>query len=122
IPRLCQDGSNRQPKFILPSAADRLKAGQPVTGLSLVSALWCRYCAGASDSGRQIPPNDESAARLKEAALKARGEPKAFLALSDIFGDTGASPVFSDSFSRNLRALWERGTRQTLTDYLAGAL
>jgi len=35
IRRLCLDGSNRQPKFILPSAADRLKAGQGVAGLAL---------------------------------------------------------------------------------------
>ena len=40
ITRLCLDGSNRQPKFILPSAADRLKQGKSVTGLALVSALW----------------------------------------------------------------------------------
>src|SRR5690606_34987554 len=37
VTRLCLDGSNRQPKFILPSVADRLQAGAPVTGLALVS-------------------------------------------------------------------------------------
>jgi len=122
IPRLCQDGSNRQPKFILPSAADRMKAGESVTGLSLVSALWCRYCTGVSDSGRAIPPNDAGAARLKEAALRAQDDPAAFLALGDIFGETGASPVFAAAFGRNLAALRDGGTRQTLTDYLAGRL
>ena len=35
IRRLCLDGSNRQPKFILPTIADRLKAGKSVTGLAL---------------------------------------------------------------------------------------
>ena len=51
--RLCLDGSNRQPKFILP--ADRRPARRPaegVTGLALDSALWCRYCFGATDSGK----------------------------------------------------------------------
>ena len=33
IPRLCFDGSNRQPKFILPTVADRLKAGGSFRGL-----------------------------------------------------------------------------------------
>ena len=122
IARLCQDGSNRQPKFILPSAADRLKAGQGVQGLSLVSALWCRYCTGVSDSGRKIAPNDANAPRLKEAALRARKDPNAFLALSDIFGDTGASPVFAKAFARNLASVWEKGARETLQDYLAGKL
>ena len=36
ISRLCFDGSNRQPKFILPAARDRLKAGAGVNGLALV--------------------------------------------------------------------------------------
>ena len=120
--RLCQDGSNRQPKFILPSAADRLKAGGSVTGLSLVSALWCRYCAGTSDAGRAIPPNDPNAARLKEAALRAKNDPAAFLALSDIFGDTGTAPAFAEAFARNLRTVWRLGARETLSHYLAGAL
>src|SRR5690606_3478082 len=41
IPRLCLDGSNRQPKFILPTIEARLAAGQPVNGLALEVALWC---------------------------------------------------------------------------------
>ncbi|MDP1577493.1 MAG: mannitol dehydrogenase family protein, partial [Cypionkella sp.] len=47
--RLCLDGSNRQPKFIVPPLRDRLAAGQSCDGLALVSALWCRYCTGTSD-------------------------------------------------------------------------
>ena len=52
IQRLCFDGSNRQPKFILPTAADRLKSGASIKGLALVSALWCRYCYGETESGK----------------------------------------------------------------------
>lgn len=119
VARLALDGSNRQPKFILPSTADRLKAGRSVTGLALVSALWCRYCAGTSDSGREIEPNDASHARLKEAALAARQDPDAFLALGDIFGEVGRSPVFREAFAGHLASLWENGTQETLRRYLA---
>lgn len=122
VARLCLDGSNRQPKFILPSTADRLAAGKDVAGLALVSAFWCRYCAGTSDSGRTIPPNDANAARLKEAALKAKHEPGAFLALSDIFGEVGRSAVFRRAFSRMLETVWRDGARTTLTKYLSGAI
>ena len=52
--RLAFDGSSRQPKFILPPARDQLAAGRSVAGLALVSALWCRHCAGTSDSGEVI--------------------------------------------------------------------
>ncbi|SOC41770.1 mannitol 2-dehydrogenase [Rhizobium subbaraonis] len=118
IPRLAQDGSNRQPKFILPSTADRLRRGEDVVGLSLVSALWCRYFAGTSDSGKPIAFNDASAARLQAAALKAKDDPAAFLALSDIFGEVAASELFRRRFAHALQTLWDRGTRATLRLYL----
>lgn len=118
IPRLAQDGSNRQPKFILPSTADRLRRGEDVVGLSLVSALWCRYFAGTSDSGKNIVFNDASADRLHAAAVKAKDDPAVFLALSDIFGDVAASELFRRRFAKALTMLWEKGTRTTLRLYL----
>lgn len=122
IPRLAQDGSNRQPKFILPSTADRLKSGSDVVGLALVSALWCRYFAGTSDSGKTIVFNDASAERLQAAAIAAKTDPGAFLALSDIFGDVAQSPLFRKRFSNALAMLWTHGTRDTLQAYLDGKL
>lgn len=122
IPRLAQDGSNRQPKFILPSTADRLRRGEDVVGLSLVSALWCRYFAGTSDSGKNIVFKDASADRLHAAAVKAKDDPAAFLALSDIFGEVAASELFRRRFAKALRTLWEKGTRATLRLYLQDRL
>ena len=122
IPRLAQDGSNRQPKFILPSTADRLRRGEDVVGLSLVSALWCRYFEGTSDSGKAIVFNDASAERLQAAAIAAKDDPSAFLALSDIFGDVAASDLFRRRFAHALKTLWEKGTRATLKLYLEDKL
>lgn len=122
IARLAQDGSNRQPKFILPSTADRLRRGEDVVGLSLVSALWCRYFAGISDGGKNIVFNDASAERLNAAALAAREDPMAFLALSDIFGDVAQSDLFRRRFAHALKTLWKKGTRATLQLYLDGKL
>ena len=119
IPRLCFDGSNRQPKFILPSAADRVKAGAPVKGLALVSALWCRYCYGESESGKPIPPNDPNWQRLQEAAKPARSDPRAFLELRHIFGALADNSAYVRAFSDALSALWARGVRSTLADYLS---
>ncbi|RCW21074.1 mannitol 2-dehydrogenase [Ciceribacter lividus] len=118
IPRLAQDGSNRQPKFILPSTADRLAKGLDVVGLALVSALWCRYFEGVSDSGKAIIFNDVNADRLQAAALAARQDPKAFLALGDIFGDVGTNPRFVLRFTGALASLREDGTAATLQKYL----
>ncbi|WP_284759493.1 mannitol dehydrogenase family protein [Agrobacterium sp. fls2-241-TYG-188a] len=122
IPRLAQDGSNRQPKFILPSTSDRLEKGDDIVGLSLVSALWCRYFAGTSDSGAQIVFNDASAERLQAAAIKAKDDPMAFLALDDIFGDVAKSDLFQKRFAHALKTLWEKGTAETLELYLQNKL
>jgi mannitol 2-dehydrogenase len=122
VARLAQDGSNRQPKFILPSTADRLAKGEDVRGLAMVSALWCRYFEGTSDSGRTITFNDASADRLQAAALKSRENPLAFLELEDIFGDVGKAAIFQQRFSQALGSLRQRGTRATLSAYLDGGL
>lgn len=122
VPRLAHDGSNRQPKFILPSVRDRLARGLPVTGLALESAFWCRCCALVDEQGAAMAPNDPNAARLKAPALAARDDPAAFLALADIYGELGRAPAFADAFARALASLWREGTRATLARYLEGRL
>ena len=119
IARLCLDGSNRQPKFILPTAMARLEAGQPVDGLALEVALWCRYCAGTDDAGKEIFLDDPSADRLRAQALRAKDEPTEYLAMRDIFGPLADSEPFRTAFSRSLRDLWRDGTAATLRRYLA---
>ncbi len=118
IPRLCQDGSNRQPKFILPSTRDRLAANQSVAGLALVSALWCRYCYGETEDGAPIDIDDVQAERLRDAARKARTSPSDFLALRDIFGDIADSLDFKSTFETMLANLWQDGIAKTLAGYV----
>ncbi|HEY4191703.1 MAG TPA: mannitol dehydrogenase family protein [Mesorhizobium sp.] len=122
VRRLCLDGSNRQPKFIIPTIADRLKAGKGVSGLALESALWCRYCFGATDSGAIIEPNDPSWGRLQATAKAAREAPAAWLGMEDIYGEVGRAPAFTEAFAHALNALWADGARATVTRYLAGTL
>jgi len=122
ITRLCLDGSNRQPKFILPSAADRVAAGASVTGLALVSALWARYCYGESDSGKVIPPNDPNWDRLTKLAREAKADPKQWLTMSDIFGTLATNPIYVTAFNQALSSLWARGTAATLEAYLGDKL
>ncbi len=122
IPRLAQDGSNRQPKFILPSTADRLSRGEDVTGLALVSALWCHYLAGTTDSGKAISFNDPNFDRIHAAATAANKNPEAFLDLKDIFGTVADSDLFRKRFATALKSLQQNGTRETLKRYLQNAL
>lgn len=122
VRRLCLDGSNRQPKFILPTVRDRVARNETVTGLALVSALWCRYCAGVTDSGAEIAPNDPIWDRLQERARAAKSDPSAFLGMTDIFGTLANSPDYVQSFSKALASAWELGAKATLERYLADEL
>ena len=91
---------------------------ESVAGLALVSALWCRYCYGESESGKVIPPNDPNWERLQQAARPARSDPSAFLAMRDIFGALAEHPAYVAAFSQALNSLWSRGVRATLDNYL----
>jgi mannitol 2-dehydrogenase len=122
VRRLALDGSNRQPKFIIPTALDRIRDGLPVMGLALVSALWCRYCYGTTESGAAIAPNDPSWDRLTAQAHKARDNPKAWLEMGDIYGDLAKAPDFIAAFTKALHSLWMQGTTRTLEAYLADQL
>lgn len=122
IRRLALDGSNRQPKFIIPSALDRVRSGHSVIGLALVSALWCRYCHGTTDSGAVIEPNDPSWSRLTAQSRLARDNPAAWLAMADIYGDLAHNHTFATAFTHALNSLWAHGTKATLERYLGDGL
>jgi mannitol 2-dehydrogenase len=117
--RLCLDGSNRQPKFIIPSIRDALAAGGKVDGLALVSALWCRYCHGETDSGTPIPPNDPNWDYLQAQSRAAKDAPVVWLQMKPIYGDLNKDVRFVAAFTRALNALWKNGTARTLADYIA---
>jgi mannitol 2-dehydrogenase len=117
--RLCLDGSNRQPKFIIPSVRDALAAGGRVEGLALVSALWCRYCHGETDSGTPIPPNDPNWDYLQAQSKAAKDDPLVWLRMKPIYGDLADDPRFAAAFTKELYALWQQGTARTLADYIA---
>ncbi|MCO5064437.1 MAG: mannitol dehydrogenase family protein [Rhizobiaceae bacterium] len=121
VRRLCLDGSNRQPKFIIPTIADRLKAGKGIDGLALESALWCRYCYGTTDSGAPIEPNDPNWDRMMATARKAKDDPAAWLGMEDIYGAVGRSDVFARAFAEALAALWKDGAAKVLTRYLGNS-
>ena len=120
ISRLCLDGSNRQPKFILPVLADALKSDANVDGLAQEVAFWCRYCEGTDEAGHAIAPNDDNHAQLRDYALASRSDPLAFLANDTVFGPLAINPVFQEAFARKLTLVHRQGVRRAIEVYLSG--
>ncbi|MDA4847439.1 mannitol dehydrogenase family protein [Hoeflea poritis] len=118
VSRLCLDGSNRQPKFILPAIRERIEKGLPVEGLALEVALWARFCAGTDDEGREIVVEDENAEMLKQRAIAARSDPSAFLEMESVFGGLHESGAFRSAFADALQRIWAHGTGAVLRDYI----
>jgi mannitol 2-dehydrogenase len=119
IPRLASDGSNRQPKFIVPVIRDRLKTGGSMDALALESALWCRHCHGRSEGGREITAGDPNWTRLQDLARKAAHDPRAWLSMDDVYGDVAQSAVFQAAFGRALSDIWSKGTARVLAEFVA---
>ncbi|MDB6177850.1 mannitol dehydrogenase family protein [Paracoccus sp. Z330] len=118
IARLCLDGSNRQPKFILPTLAERLHNDATIDGLAQEVAFWCRYCEGTDETGNAIAPNDDNHRMLRDLALESRRDPLAFLNNPAVFGNLADNPRFREKFAARLRFVQEHGTYAAIADYL----
>lgn len=119
ISRLCLDGSNRQPKFILPVILDRLDNSLNITGLALETALWCRYCLGSDEAGREILLEDENADSLKAWAKSAFSDSSATV-WPELFGPLATNTVFLAEFEKAADKLQRFGVTDTLADYVSG--
>ncbi len=119
IRRLCLDGSNRQPKFIIPSIRDAISGKGQMDGLVLLSALWCRYCYGTTESGAVIEANDPNWGRLRAQAHVAKAEPAQWLAMPKIYGDLAQNKELVAGFAGALTDVWANGTRAVIARYLA---
>jgi mannitol 2-dehydrogenase len=119
VRRLCLDGSNRQPKFIVPSLRNHLATGALPHGLILLSALWCHYCAGVTDSGAAIAPNDPDWDALQARAIAAKSDPAVWLQMDAVYGDLGRDPRLVGTFSKALGDVQAHGTAAVLEAYLA---
>ena len=111
--------SSRQQDFIVPSLVDRLARGLSVEGLSLVSALCCRYCYVDSDDLRDAVERTSNFA-LISAAKAARSDPGrvAWTSRRVRIGCRGAS--ISRAVSRASGCDLRDGTEQCLPAILSG--
>jgi mannitol 2-dehydrogenase len=117
--RLCQDASNRMPKFLLPSIHEALAAGRPYRLLTLAVAGWFRFLAGIDEQGQTIPLDDALASVLQPLAQQGREDPRPLLAVHQLFGDLDQHAGFVEELSLGLHLLYTQGARATLAHYLA---
>jgi fructuronate reductase/mannitol 2-dehydrogenase len=119
VARICTDGSDRMPKFLLPSLAEALQQGRPHRLLTLAVAGWLRYLRGVDEAGQEIAIADRLSGELRARANEGRDDPRPVLSLRSIFGELGRDEAFVAELAAALRELDASGAKATLSAYLA---
>src|SRR5258707_2251183 len=79
LARLATDGSDRMPKFVLPSLSEALAQGRQHRLLTLVVAGFIRYLRGVDEQGQPIALNDSRADELRTLAQQGTTDPRPLL-------------------------------------------
>ena len=94
------------------------------------AAIADELAKGADELKKQIDQERSLAAPVRETGKKAadalakqaKADPKAWLSMTDIFGDLATNPTYVAAFTNALSTLWQIGTRETLKRYLSNQL
>ncbi|MFV0429770.1 MAG: mannitol dehydrogenase family protein [Arachnia sp.] len=116
LTRICEDTSDRIPKFLLPGTRAQLDAGRQVNVSAAVVASWARYAEGVDETGAHLDVRDPRSAELMAAAARQHREPLAFLTRREIFGDLIEDAAFTQAYQWALTGLHERGARAVLRE------
>jgi len=84
IARLCAEGSDRIPKWLVPVIRQQLATGGEIRRSAAVVASWARYAEGVDEQGQPIEVVDRLADRLTRAARRQCANPTAFIADRDL--------------------------------------
>jgi mannitol 2-dehydrogenase len=114
LARLCAEGSDRIPKWLVPVIRAQVERDGEIRRSALVVAAWARYAEGIDESGEPIEVVDGRREEVMARARAQSGDPLAFLRDASLFGNLVDEPRFTAPYLEALRMLHERGARATL--------
>jgi mannitol 2-dehydrogenase len=114
LARLCAESSDRIPNWLLPVVRLQLATGGEIRRSAAVVASWARYAEGVDEQGEPIEVVDRLRDILMPAARRQGGDPDAFIANRDVFGDLVDDQRFRAAYRSALASLHERGAHATL--------
>ncbi|MEC5152479.1 mannitol dehydrogenase family protein [Cryobacterium sp. GrIS_2_6] len=114
IARLCNESSDRIPKWLLPVVTDELAVGGHVELSAAIVASWARYAEGIDEEGEPIDVCDRIKERVMASAAGYPTDPHSFLRDRDLFGDLIENVIFVTEYDRALELLHRLGARHTL--------
>jgi len=114
IARLCEQSSDRIPKWLLPVIRQQLATGGEIRRSAAVVASWARYAEGVDEQGKPIEVVDRRRDSLMRLARRQCEDPDAFIDNPDIFGALADDERFVTCYRSALASLHKRGARATL--------
>ena len=117
VDRLCTDGSDRIPQWLVPVIRARLDAGAATPLAAAIVASWARFAEGTDERGEPIDIVDRRREQLLAHGAPVDGDPLAFLRQPDLFGDLVDRTLFTRDYERALTRLRREGARATLLDF-----
>jgi fructuronate reductase/mannitol 2-dehydrogenase len=116
LARLAFGGSDRMPKFLLPSVSEALAQHRPHRLLTLATAGWLRYLRGVDAQGQPITLQDDRADELRALAIQGQSDPRPLLSAVRVFGDLGQNAGWVEELRAALHDLDARGARAVLAE------
>jgi mannitol-1-phosphate/altronate dehydrogenase len=95
---------------------DRLRSGGSVDLLALALAAWLRRVRGEDEQGRPIDVRHPLAGELRAKAIEGGPDPRPLLAMTQLFGETGANARLAEPVGRWLGLLYAKGANETLAE------
>ena len=118
LARLCQESSDRIPKWLLPVIRENLATGGPIALTAAVVAAWARYSEAVDEQGEPIVVVDRLRDTLVATAQQQGTDPLAFVRNRELFGDLVDDERFTRAYLSALDSLHTNGARKTLEHLL----
>ena len=118
ISRLCQDGSAKFPKFLIPTIEAQLEADGPIAYATFALAAWCDYLShSVGDTATITASPDSGLEDAKNWASASLTDARAFLDFRAVFPPALATNErFIKSFTTSLGSIRTEGLRSALID------
>lgn len=114
VARLCNESSDRIPKWLLPVVREQLAVDGNIEMSAAIVASWARYAEGVDEQGEPIKVADRIRDRVMANAAEYPRDRHSFLRDRDIFGDLIDDARFVAAYDRALDLLHRVGARRTL--------
>lgn len=119
LARLCTEGSDRIPKWLVGIIWDQLKNNDPqIKRCAAVIASWARYMEGYDEHNQPIDINDRLKEKLTPLAQAARKEDNAFIDQHNLFGKLSENKLFMQHYKKALNQIYQRGAYETMKEFM----